>query len=171
MSGDVLLTPVREWFLTSPRASHGHFNQSLLLRLGAPLDHAALEKALNALLDHHDALRMRFTEDEDGWRQFDPPPSDTDRDRLLNRHDLGGLTPAAADAAMEKAADDLHTGFDLARGPLLRAALFTQDADRPALLLVAHHLVVDAVEGGGSEGNTPGRLHPPAPLATDSLPR
>jgi non-ribosomal peptide synthase protein (TIGR01720 family) len=47
---------------------------------------------------------------------------------------------------MTKAADDLHAGFDLAQGPLLRAALFTGDADRPAyLLLVAHHLVVDAV--------------------------
>jgi non-ribosomal peptide synthase protein (TIGR01720 family) len=47
---------------------------------------------------------------------------------------------------MEKAADDLHTGFDLARGPLLRAALFTGAADRPDhLLLVGHHLVVDAV--------------------------
>ncbi|MEU2057651.1 non-ribosomal peptide synthase/polyketide synthase [Streptomyces bungoensis] len=146
VSGDVPLTPIQEWFLTSPRASHDHFNQSLLLELGTAPDTAALETALNALLDHHDALRMRFTEDENGWHQFDPPPSDTDRDRLLARHDLSGLPPAEADAAMEKAADDLHTGFDLARGPLLRAALFTGDADRPAfLLLVAHHLVVDAV--------------------------
>ncbi|MEV0691702.1 non-ribosomal peptide synthase/polyketide synthase [Streptomyces sp. NPDC050388] len=146
VSGDVPLTPIQEWFLTSPRAGHSHFNQSLLLELGTAPDATALETALNALLDHHDALRMRFTEDQDGWRQFNPPPSDTDRDRLLNRHDLSGLNPAEADAAMEKAADDLHTGFDLARGPLLRAALFTGDAGRPAfLLLVAHHLVVDAV--------------------------
>ncbi|GAB2444441.1 non-ribosomal peptide synthase/polyketide synthase [Streptomyces incanus] len=146
VSGDVPLTPIQEWFLTSPRASHGHFNQSLLLELGAHPDAAALETALNALLDHHDALRMRFTEDEGGRRQFNPPPSGTDRDRLLNRHDLSGLASTEAEAAMEKAADDLHTGFDLARGPLLRAALFTGDAGRPAfLLLVAHHLVVDAV--------------------------
>ncbi|MDX2592029.1 non-ribosomal peptide synthase/polyketide synthase [Streptomyces sp. WI03-4A] len=146
VSGDVPLTPIQEWFLTSPRASHDHFNQSLLLELGTAPDAAALETALDALLDHHDALRMRFTEDETGWHQFDPPPSDTDRDRLLARHDLSGLATAEADAAMEKAADDLHTGFDLARGPLLRAALFTADGDRPAfLLLVAHHLVVDAV--------------------------
>ncbi|MFI8858083.1 non-ribosomal peptide synthase/polyketide synthase [Streptomyces prasinus] len=145
-SGDVPLTPIQEWFLTGPRASHAHFNQSLLLELAAPLDVAALETALNALLDHHDALRMRFTEDGNGWRQYNPPPSDTERDRLLHHHDLRGLTSAEADAAMEKVADDLHTGFDLARGPLLRAALFTGDADRPAfLLLVAHHLVVDAV--------------------------
>ncbi|MEV5320350.1 non-ribosomal peptide synthase/polyketide synthase [Streptomyces sp. NPDC052687] len=146
VTGDVPLTPIQQWFLTSPRASHDHFNQSLLLELTAEVDAAALETALNALLDHHDALRMRFTAGQDGWQQFNPPPSDTDRDRLLTRHDLSGLASAEADAAMEKAADELHTGFDLARGPLLRAALFTGDADRPAfLLLVAHHLVVDAV--------------------------
>ncbi|HET9383170.1 MAG TPA: condensation domain-containing protein, partial [Streptomyces sp.] len=146
VSGDVPLTPIQEWFLTSPRAAHHHFNQSLLLELGTAPDTAALETALNALLDHHDALRMRFTVEEGRWHQFNPPPSDTDRDRLLNRHDLGGLSAAEADAAMETAADDLHTGFDLAHGPLLRAALFTGHTDRPAfLLLVAHHLVVDAV--------------------------
>ncbi|MFE6524065.1 non-ribosomal peptide synthase/polyketide synthase [Streptomyces sp. NPDC057794] len=146
VSGDVPLTPIQDWFLTGPRASHAHFNQSLLVELTADVDAAALETALNALLDHHDALRMRFTVEQDGWRQFNPPVTDTDRDLLLTRHDLTGLTPTDADAAMEKAADDLHTGFDLARGPLLRAALFTGAADRPAfLLLVAHHLVVDAV--------------------------
>ncbi len=110
------------------------------------MDATTLESALNALLDHHDALRMRFTADQDGWHQYNPPADDTDRDGLLTRHDLGGLTATDADTAMEKAADDLHSGFDLARGPLLRAALFTGAADRPDfLLLVGHHLVVDAV--------------------------
>ncbi|WP_369197883.1 non-ribosomal peptide synthase/polyketide synthase [Streptomyces djakartensis] len=146
VSGEVPLTPIQEWFLTGPRADHAHFNQSLLVELAPGVDVTALETALDALLDHHDALRMRFTADQDGWRQFNPPPADTDRGGLLIRHDLGGLTSTDADAEMEKAADDLHTGFDLARGPLLRAALFTGAADRPDfLLLVGHHLVVDAV--------------------------
>jgi amino acid adenylation domain-containing protein/non-ribosomal peptide synthase protein (TIGR01720 family) len=146
VSGDVPLTPIQHWFLTSPRASHSHFNQSLLVELASGVDAAALEAALDALLDHHDALRMRFTTDQEGWRQFNPPVADTDRDRLLARHDLSGLTSTEADAAMEQTAEELHTAFDLARGPLLRAALFTGAADRPAfLLLVAHHLVVDAV--------------------------
>ncbi|NEA52331.1 condensation domain-containing protein, partial [Streptomyces sp. SID10815] len=44
------------------------------------------------------------------------------------------------------AADALATGFDLAAGPLLRAALHRpEDGGRPVLLLAAHHLVVDAV--------------------------
>ncbi|MEU5579215.1 non-ribosomal peptide synthase/polyketide synthase [Streptomyces huasconensis] len=144
VTGEVPLTPIQEWFLTTPRAAHHHFNQSALLELDGRPDPRALGAALDALLEHHDALRMRFTRDEHGWRQFNPPPAAGDD--ILVRHDLTGLSAEDADAAMAKAADELHAGFDLAHGPHLRAALFTGDPDRPAyLLLVAHHLVVDAV--------------------------
>ncbi len=144
VTGEVPLTPIQEWFLTTPRAAHHHFNQSTLLELGAAADPQALNTALEALLEHHDALRMRFTRQEEGWRQFNPPPARTED--LLVRHDLSGLPAEQAEAAMAKAADQLHAGFDLARGPLLRAALFTGGPGRPdLLLLVAHHLVVDAV--------------------------
>ncbi|MBL1104055.1 non-ribosomal peptide synthase/polyketide synthase [Streptomyces sp. 5-8] len=144
VTGEVPLTPIQEWFLTTPRAAHHHFNQSALLELDGTPDPEALRAALDALLDHHDALRMRFTREADGWRQFNPPPA-AGQDILVG-HDLTGLSAEDADAAMAKAADELHAGFDLAHGPQLRAALFTGAPDRPAfLLLVAHHLVVDAV--------------------------
>ncbi|WP_260636943.1 non-ribosomal peptide synthase/polyketide synthase [Streptomyces angustmyceticus] len=144
VTGDLPLTPIQQWFLATPRANHHHFNQSALLELDGAPDPAALQTALAALLEHHDALRMRFTEEGGGWRQQNPPPAEPHG--LLVRHDLTGLPSDEADTAMEKAADDLHTGFDIGEGPLLRAALFTGDPDRPAfLLLVAHHLVVDAV--------------------------
>ncbi|MGW7573424.1 non-ribosomal peptide synthase/polyketide synthase [Streptomyces sp. NPDC054765] len=144
VTGDLPLTPIQSWFFATPRANRHHFNQSALLELDGTPDTAALQDALAALLTHHDALRMRFTEDGGRWRQENPPPSAPQS--LLIRHDLTGLPPGEADTAMEKAADDLHTGFDIGHGPLLRAALFTGEPDRPAfLLLVAHHLVVDAV--------------------------
>ncbi|MEU3522502.1 non-ribosomal peptide synthase/polyketide synthase [Streptomyces sp. NPDC038707] len=144
VTGEVPLTPIQHWFLTTPRAAHHHFNQSALLELDGTPDPRALRAALDALLEHHDALRMTFTQEEGSWRQFNPPPA-AGRD-LLVRHDLTGLSAEDADAAMAKAADELHASFDLAHGPQLRAALFTGASGRPAfLLLVAHHLVVDAV--------------------------
>ncbi|MGW7819955.1 non-ribosomal peptide synthase/polyketide synthase [Streptomyces puniciscabiei] len=146
VTGEVPLTPIQEWFLNTPRAAHHHFNQSTLLELGGTPDRRALRAALDALLDHHDALRMRFTRSAatGEWRQFNPPAAG--RYDILAHHDLSGLSTEEADTAMETAADDLHTGFDLAEGPKLRAALFTSGPGRPTfLLLVAHHLVVDAV--------------------------
>ncbi|MGW5537840.1 non-ribosomal peptide synthase/polyketide synthase [Streptomyces sp. NPDC004009] len=144
VTGEVPLTPIQEWFLTTPRAAHHHFNQSALLELDGVPDQRALRTALDALLEHHDALRMRFTRDEHGWRQFNPPPAGGHD--VLVRYDLTGMPAEDADAAMAKAADELHASFDLAQGPQLRAALFTGGPDRPVfLLLVVHHLVVDAV--------------------------
>nr|WP_030410856.1 non-ribosomal peptide synthetase [Streptomyces sp. NRRL S-1448] len=145
VTGDLPLTPIQHWFLTTPRANHHHFNQSALLELAGAPDPTALETALTALLTHHDALRLRFTERDGRWHQHNPPPPAAP-DRLLSHHDLTGLTPDQTDTALRTTADTLHTGFDIGRGPLLRAALFTGGRDRPSyLLLVAHHLVVDAV--------------------------
>src|SRR5437660_7917316 len=50
------------------------------------------------------------------------------------------------DAELRKIIGDVHAGFDLNRGPLLRAVLFELGAGRrPLLFLAAHHLVVDGV--------------------------
>ena len=67
------------------------------------------------------------------------------RSTLLECHDLSGLDHGARQAAIEAAAGQVHAGFDLAAGPLLRAVLFTAAGQPPQLLLAAHHLVIDAV--------------------------
>ncbi|MET8010137.1 non-ribosomal peptide synthase/polyketide synthase [Streptomyces sp. NPDC005271] len=143
VTGPLPLTPIQRWFFATHTVNPHHFNQSALLELHQGPDEAALEQALAALLVHHDALRMRFTREDGQWRQYDPEPGEAE---VLARHDLSGLPPHEADLAMEKAADALHAGFVLERGPLLKAALFRLgDARRPFLFLTAHHLVIDGV--------------------------
>ncbi|MCX2946719.1 non-ribosomal peptide synthase/polyketide synthase [Lentzea sp. NEAU-D7] len=127
--GDVPLLPIQRWFFAGDRTAPHHFNQSHLVELTSDVDVTALRRALEALVRHHDALRMRFTPGESGWRQHNPPFEPAD---LLSEH---------PPADLERVADELHAGFDLARGPLLRAALFGPRR----LFLVAHHLVVDGV--------------------------
>ncbi|MEU0878094.1 non-ribosomal peptide synthase/polyketide synthase [Lentzea sp. NPDC005914] len=127
--GDVPLLPIQRWFFAGDRTAPHHFNQSHLVELTSEVDIAALRQALEALLRHHDALRTRFTQDGSGWRQYNPPFEPVE---VLSVHPLEDL---------ERVADELHAGFDLAHGPLLRAALF----GTRRLFLVAHHLVVDGV--------------------------
>jgi amino acid adenylation domain-containing protein/non-ribosomal peptide synthase protein (TIGR01720 family) len=118
VTGPVPLTPIQRWFLRDTGSRPGHFNQSVVMDLGEPLDVDALRRALAGLLARHDALRLRFDRDADGWHQHNAPVEPVD------------VLCTGADP-----------GFDLARGPLFRAELL--DAGR--LRLVAHHLVVDGV--------------------------
>ncbi|RLK61737.1 non-ribosomal peptide synthase protein (TIGR01720 family)/amino acid adenylation domain-containing protein [Actinokineospora cianjurensis] len=135
VTGPVPLTPIQRWFLDTPRAGYHHFNQAHYVELAAEPDIAALRAALSALTAHHDALRLRFARDDDGWRQWN---ADVAEESLVD------LVSVASEAEAEQVADSAHAGFDLATGPLLRAVLF-RFPDRFRLLLVAHHLVVDGV--------------------------
>ncbi|MEU1026335.1 AMP-binding protein, partial [Streptomyces sp. NPDC005904] len=137
VTGDVPLTPVQHWLLDTLTGDPAHFSQTVSYELATDPDEALLRAALSAVLAHHDALRMRYEPLDDGnRRQYGTPPGDP-RDIHLEVHDR---------TAPEAVADALGAGFDLAGGPLLRAALCRPgDGGRPVLLLVAHHLVVDAV--------------------------
>ncbi|KAA2257273.1 amino acid adenylation domain-containing protein [Solihabitans fulvus] len=135
VSGEAPLTPIQRWFFETSGARPEQLDQSVRVELAEDVDEAALRAALAALVEHHDALRMRFTRVDGRWRQCNAP---TQReDPLLVRHAL----PAGIDRAIE----DVHQGFDLAEGPLLRAVLFRRGEAHPLLFLAAHHLVVDGV--------------------------
>ncbi|MEV6443363.1 non-ribosomal peptide synthase/polyketide synthase [Amycolatopsis sp. NPDC051716] len=141
--GEVPLTPIQDWFFATHTVNPHHFNQSMLLELADGFDAGALERALAAVWTHHDALRMRFIRTEAGWRQHN---ADVEPVPGLRREDLTAVPAPGRAAALERIADGVHAGFDLARGPLLAAVLVTADpAWRPRLFLAAHHVVVDAV--------------------------
>ncbi|WP_344604656.1 non-ribosomal peptide synthase/polyketide synthase [Streptomyces glaucus] len=136
--GDAPLTPVQHWLLDTLTGDPARFTQAVSFQLAADTDADLLRAALAAVLDHHDALRLRFEQAGDGrWRQYGAAPGDAPH---LEVHDL----PDAL--AVDGLADRLSGGFDLAAGPLLKAALCRPgDGAPPVLLLAAHHLVVDAV--------------------------
>jgi amino acid adenylation domain-containing protein/non-ribosomal peptide synthase protein (TIGR01720 family) len=143
--GPVPLTPIQRWFFAAERRNPHHFNQSALVDLAGDVDERALRAALDALLTHHDALRMRFEQVDGEWRQHNPPPGAAG-EGVLRRHDLSYMDAADQSTAMERIADEIHASFDLGHGPLLCGALFAGGPGRtPSLLLVAHHLVIDGV--------------------------
>ncbi|GGS58609.1 non-ribosomal peptide synthase/polyketide synthase [Actinokineospora fastidiosa] len=139
VTGPVPLTPIQHWFFSGERANPHHFNQAHHTELSPDVDSTALRTALNALTTHHDALRLRFTQDPDGWRQHNAAPTEADH---LTVHQV----PTPDSPEVTTIADHLHTSFDLTQGPLFHAALFHfTDGSAPRLLLAAHHLVVDGV--------------------------
>jgi amino acid adenylation domain-containing protein/non-ribosomal peptide synthase protein (TIGR01720 family) len=143
VTGPVPLTPIQRWFFEQDPPEPHHFNQAMIVEVDPAIGPDVLAEAIGLVLEQHDALRSRFTQDGGTWRQYIPAPSD---DVPFEVIDLGGVTGDEEESAFEAEAVRLQKSFDLSRGPLLRAALFRRAAPHvPQLLLVAHHLVVDAV--------------------------
>ncbi|MFF5521419.1 amino acid adenylation domain-containing protein [Streptomyces coeruleorubidus] len=141
--GPVPLTPVQRWFFATHDVPH-HFNQSTLVELRGRADEPALRAAFAALVEHHDALRMRYTRDGDRWSQQNPeyrPGTD-----VLRVVDASGTPDDELDALLEREAVRTQSGFALDQGPLLAAVLFDRgEARRGRLFVTVHHLVVDTV--------------------------
>ncbi|GFJ83608.1 hypothetical protein Phou_077880 [Phytohabitans houttuyneae] len=142
VDGPAPLVPIQHWFFHTHGALR-HFTMSVLVELASDVDQAALAQAVDAVVAHHDALRLRFRRTATGWRQELAPAAPT---QVLRRCDLSDLDPGEQAAAVERQAGAARAGLDLADGPLVAARLFPRGHDRPPLLfLTAHHLVMDGV--------------------------
>ncbi|MFY0579911.1 condensation domain-containing protein [Cystobacter fuscus] len=143
VTGPVALSPIQRWFFEQAPAEPHHWNMSLFLEVRGALDVEVLERALTHVTEHHDALRLRFAREADGWRQVSeavgPPPR-------VEQVDVSGVPAELQAAELERRATRVQGSLRLEEGPLLRAVLFHLGAGRSGrLLLVLHHLVVDGV--------------------------
>ena len=142
-AGPAPLTPVQHAFFERRLHNPHHFNQAVLLEVRRPLDAELLRLAVAGLLEHHDALRLRFTQTGAGWEARTIEAGD---EVPFAREDLSALPPAERRRAIEAGADAAQRSLNIMDGPVWRVVLFEQgEADTSRLLLVAHHLVVDGV--------------------------
>ncbi|MFJ6183849.1 amino acid adenylation domain-containing protein [Streptomyces sp. NPDC092295] len=143
VAGPLPLTPVqRRFFETYPTDPH-HYNMSVQLELAPDTDHDALIRAVTAVMARHEALRTRFTGTGAERTQHIVPASEP---VPVARRDIFGVTARELAEVMDRAAAEAQASLDLTEGPVARAILFDGGAgSAPRLLLVAHHLVTDAV--------------------------
>jgi len=135
VTGGMPLLPIQQWFFGSAIPQRHHWNQSVLLMPNEPLQHGLLSEALQALVLHHDALRLRFEQDGAGWTGVF---TDAKSDLLWARE-------VESEQALQQLAAEAQRSLDLQKGPLLRAVLAQCADGSQRLLLVIHHLVVDGV--------------------------
>jgi amino acid adenylation domain-containing protein/non-ribosomal peptide synthase protein (TIGR01720 family) len=124
------------WFTHRMAPESSAYNIVDALRLHGPLDVAALTRALQSLVDRHPALRTTFHE-------VDGRPVQSVRASLtvpLETNDASGWTE---DEMRSRLQAEIHTPFDLERGPTSRALLFRRGPDEHILVFLLHHLVAD----------------------------
>ena len=144
VTGSLPLTPIQSRFFERPAADPAHWNQSVLLEANEGLDVAALRGTVGHLLAQHDALRLSFhgTLEEGIEQRMEPLGGDPP----VHAVDLSAL-PLEAHREQQVAMSSMfQRSFELSRAPLLRIALFDFGAGRSQrLLIILHHLVVDAI--------------------------
>ncbi|HLL46295.1 MAG TPA: condensation domain-containing protein, partial [Longimicrobiaceae bacterium] len=130
----------RLWVIDRMDPGGAAYNMPFTLRLRGELDEGALRAALDALVERHESLRTTFP------ASGGPPvqavhPAEGAPFRL---EPLDGVPDDEREArALAAAAEEAWRPFDLAAGPLFRAALFRVAADDHVLVLAQHHVVTD----------------------------
>ena len=135
----------RLWFIDRLEGGSAPYNIPDALRLTGALDVDALERSLGEIVRRHESLRTVFAEVDGGAVQVIAPFAGF----ALPVDDLSGLDEPAREAEVRRRArEDAARPFDLARGPLFRAALLRMADEEHVLLLCIHHIVSDGWSSG-----------------------
>jgi amino acid adenylation domain-containing protein len=125
------------WFMHQTLRNSSAYHIGLAVRILSPLDAGAIEKALQHLLDRHAALRTVFLLTDNGEL----------RQQVAESQRIAFEQTDASDWTAERLKQEVRNAyarpFDLAAGPLMRAALFAADGRAAVLLITVHHIVFD----------------------------
>ncbi|WP_306373041.1 surfactin non-ribosomal peptide synthetase SrfAA [Bacillus subtilis] len=142
VEGEVILTPIQRWFFEKNFTNKHHWNQSVMLHAKKGFDPERVEKTLQALIEHHDALRMVFREENGDIVQAYQPIGESKVSFEIV--DLYGSDEEMLRSQIKILANKLQSSPDLQNGPLLKAEQYRTEAG-DHLLIAVHHLVVDGV--------------------------
>ncbi|WP_322029488.1 non-ribosomal peptide synthetase [Paraburkholderia sp. J76] len=124
----------RQWFMwqLSPQSSAYHVAGGLWLSGNVNAD--ALRASFEAIVARHEVLRTRFVANDAGQVE----------QWIDTQARFDWREASLSDAQIDEAARALASEpFDLAQGPLLRAALYRAGGERSLLVLAMHHIVSD----------------------------
>jgi len=128
----------RLWFLDQLEPGDSTYNVHYAVRLLGPLDPHAMRRTFSEILRRHHALRSTFVVDkeEPALRLRPAGPF------ALPLTDFSALDSTARERLARHAIErQVREPFDLAMGPLVRAALIRLDAREHVLVVTMHHIV------------------------------
>lgn len=130
-------------FLDSGLAERGRWRVPLVLSLDSRVSAADVTAVLTAVVNHHDALRMRVVERSGIWEQHIGQPGDfTGLTRRTLPAGAGPDTPAEREA-LQHIVSDTIAGQDLSSGPLTAAYIVDAQAQPRFLVLTMHGMIDD----------------------------
>lgn len=139
VTGEVSYTPIQSDFFSRQYGNPNHFNQAICIKASDSIDPVISEKAIKALVQHHDILRAVF----EGGIQKILPISECS----LIEFSIADVTQLRPDERYDKIETNntrLQKSMDITKGPLVKACLYkTGNVDH--LMICIHHLLIDGV--------------------------
>ncbi|MEV8321013.1 condensation domain-containing protein [Streptomyces sp. NPDC059900] len=151
--GPVATTPITRWF-RERGGGVDTYHQLAVLRTPSTLTQEHLHAMTQALLDHHDVLRLRLSVPDGGdggdggqdWALDVLPTGAIDAASAVRRIDVTGLPNADWTTLVRRDSDAARDRLRPREGKVLQAVWFDAGPDRQGLLaLVVHHLAVDSI--------------------------
>jgi amino acid adenylation domain-containing protein len=151
------------WLDLKIRPDANAYNEALAFRVAGRLEPARLVRALVQLAQAHEVLRARLIEVDVEPRLI--------FDRAASAVEFESSEADISDQAELKLTEAMHRPFNLHEGPLWRAVLRNEPDGGSVLLLVVHHLILDAASAKILLGDLIASYSdpdtPPAPRAYD----
>ncbi|TRX32540.1 amino acid adenylation domain-containing protein [Flavobacterium sp. ZT3R18] len=138
---EVSSSQYRLWILDQLEEGNAVYNIPLFYIFEGSLDTDLLEQAFRLLMERHEILRTVFQEDEEGRirqvvKSIDSIGFKIEHIDLCNVENQEN----AVKTALQK---EIIMGFDLSKGPLLRASLLQLDKNKAVFAFVMHHIISD----------------------------
>ncbi len=128
------------WLVDQLESDSPTYNLPITLRLRKRLDMSALEQSLQTLVQRHETLRTTVVLIDEQPMQVIAP-----RMRVpLTAVDLREVPHEQQEVELQRlVSHEVQQSFDLAHGPLLRAAVLHLGAEEHLVLLIMHHIISD----------------------------
>jgi len=135
----------RLWFLDQFYPRSCAYNVHRVFRLTGPLDHSALQQALNSIVERHEILRTTFK------LVTGEPIQVVNKNRVVSVQavDLSSVPESEREARAKQMVErEIERPFELSSDLMLRATVLRLKEDERILVLMTHHIVSDGWSKG-----------------------
>ena len=143
LTGQSGLLPIQQWYLGSEPTDISFFNQGVILGVAKTVTKAMLQEAVSRLLEHHDALRFRYSRNEENkWQQ----EYGIDIETIVEK-DLQQVALEQLSTYIETITTEYQRSLNITAGKLVRVVWMQTPVEesKNRLLIIIHHLAVDGV--------------------------
>ncbi len=143
VTGPIALTPIQAWFFEQRLERPSHWNMSLSFRLPEEARAEVFGEIWDALLRHHDALRLSFRRTSTAWEQRNGSIEEVSP--LFTVVEVPNVSADQQASFIHQTTADVQASLQIEEGKVAAMVFFAVPNGAPELLVAIHHLAVDGV--------------------------